>query len=211
MTNTPDRVSAPSIPSTCHLNVNGNLFFKRLSINDLLLQASTRPPLRARCATTDQLASSSQYSEPTQHHQPQRSRSLSDVFIRWKRPLKLSKRKSFSSNQSDYKILETLGKHLFEGNCSTGTFTWTNKTGSGGTAAVYSAKHLPSDTLIAIKKVDLEQLDMNKGDEWSRRLDSLRREIQITKLCRHPHLLPTYQSFVASTDLYIIMPLMSAG
>lgn len=91
------------------------------------------------------------------------------------------------------------------------SFAYKVSTGSGGTAAVYSAKHLPTDTVIAIKKVDLEQLDMNKGDEWTKRLDSLRREIQIMKLCRHPHLLPTYQSFVVSTDLYIVMPLMSAG
>lgn len=112
MVNTPDRVSAP-IPSTYHLNVNGNVFYRRSSINDLLLQASkpTRPSLRSRCATTDQLTAPSQPPSPTP--QPQRSRSLSDIFIRWKRPsLKLSKRKGFSSKPSDYNVLETLGKYL---------------------------------------------------------------------------------------------------
>ena len=59
-----------------------------------------------------------------------------------------------------------------------------------------------------MKQIDLELLDISYE---SKRLDGLRREIQIMKLCRHKHLLPTYQSFVDSSHLYIVMPMMSFG
>ncbi|KAI7856625.1 kinase-like domain-containing protein [Circinella umbellata] len=82
--------------------------------------------------------------------------------------------------------------------------------GSGATAAVYSSIHEPTQSLVAIKKVNLELLDKG-NDDGALRLEALRKEIQIMTLCRHPHLLPVYQSFVSLTHLYIIMPIMSAG
>ncbi|ORY97650.1 kinase-like domain-containing protein [Syncephalastrum racemosum] len=79
--------------------------------------------------------------------------------------------------------------------------------GSGATAAVYAAVHRPDQRPVAIKKVNLELLDI----EDANRLEALRKEIQIMTLCRHPHLLPVLQSFVAMSHLYIITPIMSAG
>lgn len=61
--------------------------------------------------------------------------------------------------------------------------------------------------MVAVKKMDLELLDVESSD----RLDILHREVQIMSLCNHPNLLPIYQSFVSSTDLYLITPIMSGG
>ncbi|KAI7868910.1 kinase-like domain-containing protein [Spinellus fusiger] len=82
--------------------------------------------------------------------------------------------------------------------------------GSGATAKVYSAVYQPTASLVAIKTVLLTTLDRSRVGEASR-LDRVRKEIQIMSLCRHPHLLPVYQSFVSCSLLYIVMPIMSAG
>ncbi|KAL0094826.1 kinase-like domain-containing protein [Phycomyces blakesleeanus] len=83
-----------------------------------------------------------------------------------------------------------------------------NILGRGSSATVYSGYHLPTRATIAIKRIDLERLDINGTGT---RLDALHKEIQIMSLCNHPHLLPIYQSFVSNSYLYIVMPLMSAG
>lgn len=74
-------------------------------------------------------------------------------------------------------------------------------------ACVYAAHHIPTNSIVAVKKVDLEHSELLDSD----RLDGLRREIQIMKLCRHEHLLPIYQSFTVRSALYIVMPIMSGG
>ncbi|OAD02398.1 hypothetical protein MUCCIDRAFT_130565, partial [Mucor lusitanicus CBS 277.49] len=78
--------------------------------------------------------------------------------------------------------------------------------GAGATASVYSAIYKPNQSVIAIKTVNLEEIGLDDS-----RLDALRKEIQIMTLCRHPHLLEVYQSFVHSSQLYIVTPIMSAG
>ncbi|KAI9026512.1 kinase-like domain-containing protein [Phycomyces nitens] len=83
-----------------------------------------------------------------------------------------------------------------------------NPLGRGSSATVYSGYHISTRASIAIKRVDLECLDINGTGT---RLDALHKEIQIMSLCSHPHLLPVYQSFVSNSHLYIVMPLMSAG
>ncbi|KAI8977049.1 kinase-like domain-containing protein [Mycotypha africana] len=92
----------------------------------------------------------------------------------------------YSSKAEDYDILRTIG--------------------SGATASVYSAIHKPTDSVIAIKTVQLEEIGLDDS-----RLESLRKEIQIMTLCRHPHLLQVYQSFVHASQLYIVTPVMTAG
>lgn len=72
---------------------------------------------------------------------------------------------------------------------------------------MFSAIYKPTQSVVAIKKVNLELL---RDDDGSR-LDALRKEIQIMTLCRHTHLLPVHQSFVSRSHLYIVMPIMSAG
>ncbi|KAG1061915.1 hypothetical protein G6F42_027553 [Rhizopus arrhizus] len=93
---------------------------------------------------------------------------------------------SYSSKADDYDVLRTIG--------------------AGATASVYSAIYKPNKSVIAIKTVDLEEIGLDDS-----RLDALRKEIQIMTLCRHPHLLEVYQSFVHSSQLYIVTPIMSAG
>ncbi|KAI8364956.1 kinase-like domain-containing protein [Blakeslea trispora] len=78
--------------------------------------------------------------------------------------------------------------------------------GSGASASVYSAIYKPNQSVIAIKTVNLEENGLDDA-----RLDALRKEIQIMTLCRHPHLLEVFQSFVYRSQLYIITPIMSAG
>ncbi|KAI8643595.1 kinase-like domain-containing protein [Parasitella parasitica] len=93
---------------------------------------------------------------------------------------------SYSSKADDYDVLRTIG--------------------AGATASVYSAIYKPNQSVIAIKTVNLEDIGLDDS-----RLDALRKEIQIMTLCRHQHLLEVYQSFVHSSQLYIVTPIMSAG
>ncbi|KAI7904865.1 kinase-like domain-containing protein [Cokeromyces recurvatus] len=79
--------------------------------------------------------------------------------------------------------------------------------GAGATASVYSAIYKPTQSVIAIKTVNLDEM---VGLDNSR-LEALRKEIQIMTLCRHRHLLEVYQSFVHFSKLYIVTPIMSAG
>ncbi|OAD72892.1 hypothetical protein PHYBLDRAFT_100427, partial [Phycomyces blakesleeanus NRRL 1555(-)] len=84
------------------------------------------------------------------------------------------------------------------------------KIGSGATAKVYAAVHVPTGSLVAVKTILLESFDRLEDGEPSR-LERLRKEIQIMTLCRHPHILPVHQSFVSCSILHIVMPIMSAG
>lgn len=125
-----------------------------------------------------------------------RQRSISDIMHRMKRSLKSTtssptsphhhRNSSYSSKADDYDILRTIG--------------------AGATASVYSAIHKPSQSVIAIKTVNLEEIGLDDT-----RLDALRKEIQIMTLSKHPHILQVLQSFVHSSQLYIVTPIMSAG
>lgn len=130
-----------------------------------------------------------------QHNKPlSRQRSISELVSRVKHSLRpnstpgLSSKRShlYSSKSEDYDILRTIG--------------------AGATASVYSAVYKPSQSVIAIKTVNLEEMGLDDS-----RLEALRKEIQIMTLCRHAHLLEVYQSFVHLSQLYIVTPIMSAG
>lgn len=169
---------------------------------------------RARSKTLDSSSNSSNASPslihaeavvvPNLNKKPlSRQRSISELVSRVKlfsrsnstgssssSPLSASKKRaqliSYSAKADDYDILRTIG--------------------AGATASVYSAVHKPNNSVIAIKAVNLEEVALDDS-----RLEALRKEIQIMTLCRHPHLLEVYQSFVHSSQLYIITPIMSAG
>lgn len=128
-----------------------------------------------------------------------RQRSISELVSRVKLSLRSSstgsisplKKKQpqhigYSSRVDDYDIIRTIG--------------------AGATASVYSAVYKPTQSVIAIKTVNLEEVALDDS-----RLDALRKEIQIMTLCRHVNLLEVYQSFVHSAHLYIVTPVMSAG
>jgi serine/threonine protein kinase len=122
-----------------------------------------------------------------------RQRSLSELVSRVKssfKPstlaVKIQPPTTYSSDANDYEMIRTLG--------------------AGASASVYSARYKPNHSLVAVKIVNLEE-----GEFDDSRLDALYKEIQIMTLSRHTHLLEVYQSFVASSKLHIITPIMSAG
>ncbi|KAI9491817.1 kinase-like domain-containing protein [Zychaea mexicana] len=197
-----------ALSSTCQIYATGKVSVaRRTSVNELLAAAassSSRPSLHPRRATTTAVITPKDH---RQHHNSSsnnnnNSRRLSFTLSSLVRRFVYTSKKhhrhqqkdgdnssiSYSADLNDYEKLHVLGV--------------------GGTATVYACKHKPTRSTVAVKQIDLELLDVSHE---SKRLDGLRREIQIMKLCRHEHLLPTFQSFVSSSYLYIIMPMMSSG
>ncbi|KAJ3361291.1 hypothetical protein GGF32_007601 [Allomyces javanicus] len=91
----------------------------------------------------------------------------------------------YSNELDDYEILDTIGY--------------------GASAHVVLATYRATDAPVALKVVDLDRFERCQIEE-------LRKEIQVMSLCRHPHLVPVYRSFVAADNhLYLVMPLRTAG
>lgn len=57
---------------------------------------------------------------------------------------------------------------------------------------------------VAIKIIDLEQFQDNSIDE-------IRKEISIMSTCMHKNVVSCYVSFIEGTDLWLVMPILSAG
>ena len=57
---------------------------------------------------------------------------------------------------------------------------------------------------VAIKILDLEQFMDNSIDE-------IRKEIAIMNTCIHKNVVTCYVSFIDSSDLWLVMPILSAG
>ena len=57
---------------------------------------------------------------------------------------------------------------------------------------------------VAIKIVDLEQFEDNSIDE-------MRKEIAIMSTCHHKNVVSAHVSFIEGTDLWLVMPILSAG
>ncbi|XP_050305651.1 STE20-related kinase adapter protein alpha [Anthonomus grandis grandis] len=93
---------------------------------------------------------------------------------------------TFNVNQDDYKIISSLGQS-FEGR-----------------AAVYLAQHIPSGSMVAIKK-----FNMDKIGEDNYLLVEL--EIKKTKELRHKYVLPYYATFVHGPEVCVVSPLMGYG
>ncbi|ORX47765.1 kinase-like protein [Hesseltinella vesiculosa] len=119
-----------------------------------------------------------------------RKRSLTDFVNRLSHPFRTHRVRTvtYSTNVQEYQFLQRIGQ--------------------GATASVFAVMHEPSDTLLAVKTVNLEKLEMQHEPVL---LESLRKEIQIMKLCRHPHVVPVLQSFVDTSHLFVVMPLMCSG
>ncbi|ORZ34179.1 kinase-like domain-containing protein, partial [Catenaria anguillulae PL171] len=84
-------------------------------------------------------------------------------------------------------------------------YTFGPTIGIGASAHVISATYQPhSNRQVAIKVVDLDRFEQAQIDE-------LRKEVQVMTLCRHPYLLPVYQSFISADKLHIVTPLRTAG
>lgn len=90
----------------------------------------------------------------------------------------------YSMNVSDYKLDDAIGY--------------------GSSAVVHLALYIPTQAYVAVKIIDLERFERNQ-------IDTLRREIQVMSLCRHPNLLRVLASFVHESHLWIVTPFLAAG
>jgi len=75
--------------------------------------------------------------------------------------------------------------------------------GRGAFATVYRAKLKIRHEEVAVKILDLEELNTN----W----DEIRKDIQIMRSMQHPNVVPVYTAFVEEEELWIVMPLLAAG
>ncbi|KAG2547829.1 hypothetical protein PVAP13_9KG127900 [Panicum virgatum] len=90
---------------------------------------------------------------------------------------------TFTVNPGDYRLMEEVGY--------------------GAHAVVYRAIFLPRDEVVAVKCLDLDQLNNN--------IDEIQREAQIMSLIDHPNVIRAYCSFVVEHSLWVIMPFMTEG
>ncbi|KAL6641319.1 hypothetical protein ACP70R_019500 [Stipagrostis hirtigluma subsp. patula] len=90
---------------------------------------------------------------------------------------------AFTVKPSDYRLLEEVGY--------------------GAHAVVYRAVFLPRNEVVAVKCLDLDQLNNN--------IDEIQREAQIMSLIDHPNVIRAYCSFVVEHSLWVIMPFMTEG
>ncbi|KAL1513730.1 hypothetical protein ABEB36_003102 [Hypothenemus hampei] len=87
-------------------------------------------------------------------------------------------------NLNDYKIISTLGQ-CFEGK-----------------AIVSLAKHVPTNTMVAVKKFIMDMIKDNALVDF---------EIILMRQLLHPNILPYFTSFVNGPNVYVVSPLMAYG
>ncbi|KAI8098934.1 kinase-like domain-containing protein [Halteromyces radiatus] len=163
------------------------------SSSSLSSSSSSSSP-KSRCGRSKSTSNISCHERPSRPFPKlARQNSLTDFVHRLASPFRTTVKhhptSSYSTNIDDYHLIRSIG--------------------AGASATVYSATYQSLSTLVAIKTINLERLDIT--DSSSTRLDCLRKEIQIMKLCQHEHLLPVFQSFVVKNHLYLVTPIMSGG
>ncbi|KAL6905201.1 hypothetical protein ACP4OV_002802 [Aristida adscensionis] len=84
-----------------------------------------------------------------------------------------------------------------------GDYRLLEEVGYGAHAVVYRAVFLPRNEVVAVKCLDLDQLNNN--------IDEIQREAQIMSLIDHPNVIRAYCSFVVEHSLWVIMPFMTEG
>uniref|UniRef100_A0A0E0EZY9 Protein kinase domain-containing protein n=1 Tax=Oryza meridionalis TaxID=40149 RepID=A0A0E0EZY9_9ORYZ len=90
---------------------------------------------------------------------------------------------AFTANPRDYQLMEEVGY--------------------GAHAVVYRALFVPRNDVVAVKCLDLDQLNNN--------IDEIQREAQIMSLIEHPNVIRAYCSFVVEHSLWVVMPFMTEG
>lgn len=75
--------------------------------------------------------------------------------------------------------------------------------GRGVSANVWRAVCTPLNEEVAVKLLDLENMSCS--------LEEIIREAQTMKQLSHPNVLPLYCSFVAKSNLWMVMPYVSGG
>jgi MAP/microtubule affinity-regulating kinase len=102
-------------------------------------------------------------------------------------PKSTSKSKSSSMREQQikqYKLLKTIGK--------------------GNFARVMLARHLPTNSEVAIKIIDKTQLNTNS-------LEKLFREVSIMKILNHPNIVKLYEVIETEKTLYLVMEYINNG
>lgn len=76
--------------------------------------------------------------------------------------------------------------------------------GKGNFARVMLARHMPTNSEVAIKIIDKTQLNANS-------LEKLFREVSIMKLLNHPSIVKLYEVIETEKTLYLVMEYISGG
>ncbi|XP_062200585.1 uncharacterized protein LOC133903294 [Phragmites australis] len=84
-----------------------------------------------------------------------------------------------------------------------GDYRLVEEVGYGAHAVVYRAVFVPRNDVVAVKCLDLDQLNNN--------IDEIQREAQIMSLIDHPNVIRAYCSFVVEHSLWVVMPFMTEG
>lgn len=71
------------------------------------------------------------------------------------------------------------------------------------TATVHLARHLPSGTLVAVKKFNM--------DKSKQEANLIQHEIILTRQLQHPNVLPYHAAFVSGPEIVVVSPLMAYG
>ncbi|CAO3617305.1 unnamed protein product [Cunninghamella blakesleeana] len=189
------------------INATGQVSLTRhKSLNDLLLSATSKHRQRRANNAKSPLVNHSSLDHSSTH-----SHDTNKSFQEHpSKPITRTRKNSlhqFISKCTSFLSTKNISEPTLQFSTCQDDYHFLTLIGSGASAKVYSAIYQPTQTMVAVKKMDLELLDVESND----RLDILHREVQIMSLCHHPNLLPIYQSFVSSTDLYLITPIMSGG
>uniref|UniRef100_A0A7S4DNF8 Protein kinase domain-containing protein n=1 Tax=Lotharella globosa TaxID=91324 RepID=A0A7S4DNF8_9EUKA len=78
--------------------------------------------------------------------------------------------------------------------------------GKGRFSTVYSARHIPSKTVVAVKVIEKKRMRANERER-----EALRTEIAVLRLVRHPNIIHMREIFESSKTIYIVMEWMKAG
>src|SRR5690242_20452488 len=77
--------------------------------------------------------------------------------------------------------------------------------GHGSFGKVKKAKHMLTGVEVAIKIINRSKL---KSPEMS---DKVRREVQILKMLKHPHIIRLYEVIETPTEIFLVMEYVSGG
>lgn len=199
-----DQLSPLNPPVTVSRTSSLNQLFSGRRARSKTLDSSTTTTTSTSNASPSLIHAEASVVVPNVNKKPlSRQRSISELVSRVKL---FSRSNSTGSSSSPLSSLSKKRSQLISYSAKADDYDILRTIGAGATASVYSAVHKPNNSVIAIKAVNLEEVALDDS-----RLEALRKEIQIMTLCRHPHLLEVYQSFVHSSQLYIITPIMSAG
>lgn len=108
-----------------------------------------------------------------------------------------------SSNEDDSDPLKQLAQEIGGGIVQYNDFVMEDKLGKGGFGEVYKATHTPTDTVCAVKRLFMEELDEDDQLLYTR-------EIEILAKCRYPFLLHLL-GYTITPPYIIVTPFIPNG